>query len=83
MEKRFAACAQILDGITSIYWWKKAVQREREVLLLIKTRESLVGEIEKQFESLHPYDVPELIVLPIGRGSRKYIKWLEENTLER
>ena len=60
-----AACAQIVNGMTSFYRWKGAIQKDDEVLILIKTREGLTRSIEKQFESLHPYDVPELITVAI------------------
>jgi periplasmic divalent cation tolerance protein len=79
VKKRLAACVQVVGGVTSFYRWKGALERDEEALILIKTREGLTGEIEKQFESLHLYEVPELVTLPITSGSEGYLKWLDEN----
>jgi periplasmic divalent cation tolerance protein len=78
VERRLAACVQQLP-IQSVYRWQGAVQQEPETLLLIKTRDDLVGEIEKLFGELHPYDLPELVALPIVEGSEGYLGWLRDN----
>lgn len=81
VEKRLAACVNILPGMTSVYTWEGAVQEEEEVLLLVKTR----GEIfEEKFvpavKAEHPYDVPEIIALPITMGAKSYLDWITEST---
>ena len=75
--KKLAACVQILGPITSTYRWKGKVETAEEWLCLIKTREGLYKELEKAIMSLHSYETPEIIALPIADGSPDYLKWLE------
>jgi periplasmic divalent cation tolerance protein len=80
VRKRLAACVNIVLGpIQSIYRWKGKVQKAREVLMLIKTTEKCLEELEKEVSRWHSYDVPEFIVVPISAGSRDYLAWLEES----
>jgi periplasmic divalent cation tolerance protein len=79
VEERLAACVQIVEPITSVYRWQGAVEKETEVLLLIKSTQDLVFRISELLDRLHPYDVPELIAMPIVEGSSAYLSWLEEN----
>lgn len=80
VEARLAACAQIVDPITSVYRWHEAVEEQREVLLLVKSRRGLVPRIAERLKEVHPYEVPELIAVPITAGSAEYLGWLEQNT---
>lgn len=64
----------------SIYRWEGAIERADERQLLIKTATNRVAELETRLKALHPYDVPELLILPIAEGSRDYLSWLSENT---
>jgi periplasmic divalent cation tolerance protein len=74
---RLAACVNILPGsVTSIYRWKGKVETAREKLLLIKTSRKHLAKLKAAVERLHSYEVPEFIALPIGAGSRNYLKWL-------
>ena len=83
VEKRLAACVNILGGaIHSVYRWKGNVERAKELLLLIKTSKRHLADLEKEVKRLHSYDVPEFVVLPIVAGSRKYLGWLEESVKE-
>jgi periplasmic divalent cation tolerance protein len=82
VEERIAACANVVPGLLSVYRWKGVVQKDPEELLLIKTRRALLGEVEARVKALHPYDVPEVIALPILDGSREYLDWLAESTRE-
>jgi periplasmic divalent cation tolerance protein len=78
VEKRLAACVNILTGsVQSIYRWKGKVENTREILVVIKTTTNRLPELEKTVASLHSYDVPEFIVLPITAGSRKYLDWVK------
>jgi periplasmic divalent cation tolerance protein len=78
VEARLAACVNILPGaVTSIYRWKGKVESARERLLLIKTSRKHLAKLEATVERLHSYDVPEFIALPIARGSRKYLSWMD------
>ena len=79
VEERLAACVQIAEPITSVYRWQGAVEEEKEILLLIKSSKDLVPRIADLLDRIHPYEVPELIVVPIIEGSSAYLSWLEEN----
>ncbi len=80
VEKKLAACANILPGVESVYRWKGKVERAREVLVVIKTTAWRIVQLEREVQRLHSYDVPEFIVLPIAAGSYKYLSWIQENT---
>lgn len=82
IESRAAACVQ-MTGIASFYTWKGKTEKSDEILLLIKTRSSLFGKVESIIRTLHSYEVPEIVVLPIMRGFKKYIDWIDEATEER
>ena len=76
VDKRLAACAQVLGPIQSIYWWQGKVEDSEEWLILMKTSQDRYAELERTVISLHPYDTPEVIAIPILKGSEKYLKWL-------
>jgi periplasmic divalent cation tolerance protein len=80
VEKKLAACANIVAGVESIYRWKGKVERAREVLMLMKTTAGRVRELEWEVKRMHSYEVPEFIVLPIVAGSRGYLKWFAAST---
>lgn len=80
IEERLAACVQIVGPITSNYRWKGRIETVSERLLLIKTRKSLCKKAEKAIRALHPYEVPEIIALPIIAGSRDYLEWIGKET---
>ena len=79
LEKRLAACVQSLP-IHSAYRWKGALQREPEILLLIKTKAALYPEVEAFLRSAHPYETPEIVWLPIAAGFAGYLAWLDAET---
>ncbi len=76
VERRLAACVNIVGPIRSIYRWKSKVQNEQEYLLLIKTTTAHAAELPSAFRGLHPYDLPECVVLPVERGSDEYLAWI-------
>ncbi|RLE69516.1 MAG: divalent-cation tolerance protein CutA [Thermoprotei archaeon] len=78
LEKRIAGCIQIIGPITSIYWWNNKIEREKEWILLIKSREKNYKEIERTIKEIHPYQIPEIIAVPIISGSRNYLNWLDK-----
>ena len=80
VNKRVAACAQVIGPIRSTYWWKGKVEQAEEWLLMMKTREALFSVLEKEIKAIHPYEVPEIIGLPIVAGSESYLHWIEEET---
>lgn len=75
-----AACVNILGPVRSVYVWKSEVAQDDEHLLVIKSRRSLFDLLERRVRSLHSYDVPEVVALPIRTGSRAYLAWLESGT---
>lgn len=79
VEKRLAACVNVLPGISSWYWWEKKVTQDREFLLVVKTSRSLYRELEREIQRLHSYSVPEIIALPIVEGSQDYLDWIGES----
>ena len=79
LESRLAACIQTLP-IQSAYRWKGAVQRESEILVLIKTQVALYSEVEAYLRASHPYETPEIILLPIDRSLPAYLEWLTGET---
>jgi len=80
VERRLAACVNVVPGLTSIYAWKGAVETERELLLVIKTRRQRFEELRAALVELHPYEVPELIALPVEAGHAPYLDWLQAST---
>jgi len=76
VNKKLAACVQILPEMQSIYVWKGAVQREREFLLLAKTTSANFADLEREVRAIHSYETPEIIALPITASSESYLKWL-------
>ena len=80
---RYAACVNILPGITSIYNWKDEVHRDSESLLIIKSRKALFNVIRDRIMALHPYEVPEIISCSISEANEKYLNWIAENTISR
>jgi periplasmic divalent cation tolerance protein len=77
VEKRLAACVNMLPGVSSWYWWEDKVTEDKEVLLVMKTSRSRFAELEKEVLRLHSYAVPEIIALQIVEGSANYLNWIE------
>ncbi len=82
LKDKLAACVNIVDGVSSFFWWDKKIDSAEEILLVIKAKESSFEQIESLVKSLHSYDVPEIIALPIVRGSKEYLDWISESTKE-
>ena len=74
-----AACVNVVPGLVSIYRWKGELERAEERLLLIKTRAERFEALREALVALHPYDVPEVLALPIAEGHAPYLAWLDEN----
>jgi periplasmic divalent cation tolerance protein len=77
VEKRLAACVNIVPGLRSIYHWQGAVEDSGENLLLIKSRRDLLPELTKAIGSLHSYSVPEVIAVPVVDGAPPYLSWMD------
>lgn len=79
VEGGLAACVNVIPQVISIYRWKGSVEREDERLLVIKTTRDRFEALRQALVELHPYEVPELIALPIQAGHEPYLAWLEES----
>lgn len=78
VEKEIAACVNIIPGIQSVYQWKGRVEKDREWLLVIKAAAARYADIEHTIVSLHPYELPEIIAVPISAGLPAYLAWVTE-----
>src|SRR3989338_4511513 len=80
VKKGLAACVNIVHAVKSIFKWKGKIETGNELLLLAKTRESRVPGLMDEVKALHSYDVPEIIAIPIVKGNKEYLKWVEDVT---
>jgi periplasmic divalent cation tolerance protein len=78
VEERLAACVNRIKSVQSVYRWQGSVEESEEELLVIKSRKELFASVEKRVCELHSYSVPEVIALPIIKGSQAYLDWLDE-----
>jgi periplasmic divalent cation tolerance protein len=78
VERRLAACVNVVPGVVSHYRWKGELQRDEERLLVIKTRTERIEALREALRELHPYELPELVAFEISEGSPAYLKWLDE-----
>jgi len=81
VERRFAACVNIIPGATSVYRWENKLHKDPELLLVIKTRAGAFNEVTQFIKEAHTAKVPEIISLPITEGSPSYLEWLGANTI--
>jgi periplasmic divalent cation tolerance protein len=80
VERRLVACGTIIPGALSTYWWQGAVTEEEEVVVVLKTTAARWAALAAALPALHPYEVPELVALPIVGGYRPYLEWLRAET---
>lgn len=80
LKGRLAACVNTVSGVKSRYLWKGKIKDSEESMLMIKTRRVLVGKVVKAVKDNHPYDVPEVIEIPIASGSEEYLSWIDSET---
>ena len=78
VEERLAACAQIVGPISSAYWWQGQIEEAREWYCHLKTTADASAELSRRIRELHPYDVPEIIVVAIKEGDASYFRWIDE-----
>ena len=79
VERRLAACVNVVPNVVSVYRWKGAVEKDEEHLLVIKTRAERLEALRQALVELHPYEVPELVALPVEAGHAPYLAWLDES----
>ena len=74
--KRLAACANVMDGCSSIFRWQGEIQSEREIPVLIKTRADRFASVQQEILACHPYELPEIIAVPVEAGFQPYLDWV-------
>lgn len=80
VERRLAACVNILPGMVSVYRWEGQVERGEEAVMIVKTRASLAAAVEQAVKAMHPYTTPAILVLPLDRVEEGYLAWLLAET---
>jgi periplasmic divalent cation tolerance protein len=78
LDKKLLACTQIIGPVTSVYRWKGKIEKSKEWLCLAKSKKSRYKEIEEAIKRIHPYELPEIIAVPIIEGSKEYIGWMQK-----
>lgn len=78
VEKRLAACVQVVGPISSTYWWDGNVETAEEYLCLIKASSTLYDKVEAALKEIHPYETPEILAMPVTAGNPDYLRWLQE-----
>lgn len=76
IEMRLAACVNIIDNMNSMYFWEGKIQDDREVILIAKTTEALVGKLIETAKSVHSYDCPCILTLPVSGGNEAFLEWI-------
>jgi periplasmic divalent cation tolerance protein len=82
VEERLAACVNLIPGARSIYRWEGALQDDSEVVLVIKSHRNRTQALAARINDLHPYELPEVLVLPVSGGSERYLDWIATETRE-
>ena len=80
VTERLAACANVVRGVTSMFWWEGRVQEGQEVTIILKTRDELVERLTDRVRELHSYDCPCIVALPITGGNKAFIDWIIAET---
>ena len=79
LEKKLIACANIFGPVSSRFWWQDKIDEAEEYIVFMKTEERLFEEVAKHIKRLHSYEIPEIIALPIVKGSKPYLEWISKN----
>jgi len=80
IEAKLAACVNVVPSVWSVYHWQGTVEEAVENLLIIKTADGCLEDLQKALRELHPYDLPEIVVLPVETGLPEYLKWVSDST---
>lgn len=80
VDERLAACANVLDGMTSVYQWEGELREDREAVLILKTQSGLVEPLTARVRELHAYDCPCVVAWPVEQGNPEYLHWIENET---
>ena len=79
LDEKLVACANVIPGVRSTFWWEGKIDKADEVLILMKTRRDHLDAVVESVRQAHSYDVPEIIALPIVGGNADYLKWIDES----
>ncbi len=80
LNEKLAACINLIPQVTSLYVWQGKMEESQEVQLVIKSRRTLFGVLQQRILAMHPYEVPEILALPVMNGNTAYLEWLREQT---
>lgn len=83
LTKHLVACANLIPGVESHYWWREKLERDDEILMVMKTNAARLPALEELILEKHPYDTPEIVTLPLQSGTAKYLDWLGASTTKR
>jgi len=77
LEERLIACANVINFVSSFFWWQGKIEEQKEILVIMKSNETLFKKLSKKVMELHSYDIPEILALPIVNGSQAYLDWMK------
>ena len=77
LEERLIACANVIDHVSSFFWWKEKIEEEKEVLVIMKSHQKFFKNLSNKIKELHSYEIPEILALPIVEGSQSYLDWMK------
>ncbi len=81
LDKKLVACVNEIRNINSFYWWENKICKDKESLLIIKTNKKKVNKVVKEIKKIHPYKVPEIIVLPVSKCNKEYALWVNNTVM--
>ncbi len=81
LTKRLIACANILGPVESHYWWQNKIEKAREYLVFMRSKQSLFAKLTEAMKEIHSYEVPEILAVPIVEGYKPYLKWLDASLM--
>lgn len=79
LRERLCACVNVVPAVVSHYWWQGAIERAEECLLVLKTTRDLAAKLQDRLVALHPYDVPEALIVPVEGGHAAYLRWVADS----
>ena len=79
VEEKLGACVNVVSEVSSVFWWKGNIERDKESLLIVKTSAHKLKELIEKVKKVHPYTVPEIVAFPIVDGNEDYLKWIDDS----